>query len=48
MRSDEQKTSIWGKDKALREGILNNIHRKDVGKDRNFWAEQQIRNIKSW
>ena len=30
------------------EGILNNIHRKDVGKDRNFWAEQQIRNIKSW
>lgn len=29
-------------------GILNNVHRKDVGEDRNSWAEQQIRNIKSW
>lgn len=30
------------------EGILQNVHRKDVGEDRNSWAEQQIRNIKSW
>ena len=28
--------------------ILKNVHRKDVGEDRNLWAEQQIRNIKSW
>ena len=30
------------------EGILKNVHRKDVGKDRNDWAEQQIRNILYW
>ena len=30
------------------EGIIHNVHRKDVGEDRNYWAEQQIRNIKSW
>lgn len=30
------------------EGIIDNVHRKDVGEDRNLWAEQQIRNIKSW
>lgn len=30
------------------EGVLKNVHRKDVGADRNYWAEQQIRNIKSW
>ena len=30
------------------EGIIHNVHRKDVGDDRNFWAEQQIRNIKFW
>ena len=30
------------------EGIIYNVHRKDVGEDRNYWAEQQIRNIKSW
>ena len=31
-----------------KEGILKNVHRKDVGADRNNWTEQQIRNIKSW
>ncbi len=31
-----------------KEGILKNIHRKDVGEGRNLWAEQQIRNIQSW
>ena len=31
-----------------KEGILKNVHRKDVGEDRNLWAEQQIRNIQSW
>ncbi len=30
------------------EGILKNVHRKDVDLKRNNWAEQQIRNIKSW
>ena len=30
------------------EGIIDNVHRKDVGEDRNYWTEQQIRNIKSW
>ena len=30
------------------EGIIDNVHRKDVGEDRNLWTEQQIRNIKSW
>ena len=30
------------------ERIIDNVHRKDVGEDRNLWAEQQIRNIKSW
>ena len=30
------------------EGIIDNIHRKDVGEGRNLWAEQQIRNINSW
>ena len=30
------------------EGIIYNVHRKDVGEDRNYWTEQQIRNIKSW
>ena len=29
------------------EGIIYNVHRKDVGEDRNYWTEQQIRNIKS-
>ena len=35
--------NLFGKD-----GIIYNVHRKDVGEDRNYWAEQQIRNIKSW
>ena len=30
------------------EGIIDNVHRKDVDLKRNNWAEQQIRNIKSW
>ena len=30
------------------EGILTNVHRKDVDLKRNKWSEQQIRNIKSW
>lgn len=30
------------------EGIIYNVHRKDVDLKRNNWAEQQIRNIKSW
>ena len=30
------------------EGILKNVHRKDVDLKRNKWSEQQIRNIKSW
>ncbi len=35
--------NLFGKD-----GIIYNVHRKDVGEDRNYWTEQQIRNIKSW
>ena len=31
-----------------KEGIIYNVHRKDVDLKRNNWAEQQIRNIKSW
>ena len=30
------------------EGIIYNVHRKDVDLKRNNWVEQQIRNIKSW
>ena len=30
------------------EGIIYNVHRKDVDLKRNNWSEQQIRNIKSW
>ena len=30
------------------EGIVYNVHRKDVGEDRNNWAEREIRNIKYW
>ncbi len=29
-------------------GILNNIHRKDVGLDRNTWAEGEIKKILHW
>ena len=35
--------NLFGKD-----GIIYNVHRKDVGEDRNYWTKQQIRNIKSW
>lgn len=35
--------NLYGKD-----GIIYNVNRKDVGKDRNDWAKQQIRNIKHW
>ena len=31
-----------------KEGIIYNVHRKDVDLKRNNWTEQQIRNIKSW
>ena len=40
--------AISEKDLFGKEGILKNVHRKDVGADRNLWTEQQIRNIKSW
>ena len=35
--------NLYGKD-----GIIYNVNRKDVGKDRNDWAKQQIRDIKHW
>ncbi len=35
--------NLFGKD-----GIIYNVNRKDVGKDRNDWAKQQILNIKHW
>ena len=43
LRKAISEKNLFGK-----EGILKNAHRKDVGEDRNLWAEQQIRNIKSW
>ncbi len=43
LRKAISEKNLFGK-----EGILKNVHRKDVGEDRNLWAEQQIRNIKSW
>jgi hypothetical protein len=30
------------------EGIARNVHRKDVGQERNDWAEKAIRSIVSW
>ena len=43
LRKAISEKNLFGK-----EGILKNVHRKDVGEDRNLWTEQQIRNIKSW
>jgi hypothetical protein len=30
------------------DGIARNVHRKDVGLERNDWAANQIRSIVSW
>ena len=38
--------AIERKDVFGEDGIINNIHRKDVGQDRNDWAERMARSIK--